>query len=535
MVDPGSRVRLVEASTIPELLDAAAEQFGDLEAVVDGDLRWSFNEYRHKAHQVAAALIQRGIQPGERVAIWAPNSAKWAATALGIHCAGAVLVPLNTRLGGGDVARLLSRTSARLLFTVTDFLRADYTAMLAETDGPDTVEETIVMSGPTPETCTDWEAFTDLANEINRINLDMRPGAINANDLCHILFTSGTTGSPKGAMLRHGAVCRSYRSWSTAIGLRKGDRYLAVNPFFHTFGLNGGILACLMSGAILIPQAVFDPQVVLEQVTRESVTVLPGPPTIYKSLLDYPEGLTCDTSTLRLAVTGAAPVSADLVSEMRYRLGFEVVLTGYGLTESSGVTTTCHHDDPADLATTTSGRALPGIEVEVVGTNGSPVAAGEPGEVLIRGYNVMAGYLDDEVGTTAAVDPNGWLHTGDIGVVDETGNLTITGRLTDMYICGGFNVYPAEVEAVIGAHPDIDQVVVVGIPDDRLGEIGMAFVVSVAGKQVDPAAVLSRAREELSNYMAPRHVQVVDSLPTNPGGKVLRHRLSEMAAEIIAY
>ena len=526
---PESRVRPVEASTIPELVDAAARRFGDLEAVVDGDLRWSFGDYRNEAHRVAEALIRRGIQPGERVAVWAPNSARWAATALGIHCTGGVLVPLNTRLGGGDVAGLLDRTSARMLFTVTDFLGTNYVTMLAGAGGADGLEETIVMSGPVPEGCTGWGTFVADTPE-----LGTQTASVNPDDLCHILFTSGTTGSPKGAMLRHGAVCRSYRSWSTAIGLREGDRYLAVSPFFHTFGLNGGILACLISGATLVPQAVFDPQAVTDRVAEESITVLPGPPTIYRSILDHLGGLPLDTSTLRLAVTGAAPVSAGLVGEMHDLLGFETVLTGYGLTEASGVTTTCHHDDPPNLAATSSGRTLPGIDLKVADDNGGPVPAGKPGQVLLRGYNVMAGYLDDEAGTTAAVDPDGWLHTGDIGVVDDAGNLTITGRSTDMYICGGFNVYPAEVEAVIATHPDIDQVVVTGAPDDLMGEVGMAFVVTTAGRQVDPAVILSWAREELASHMTPRHVEVVDSLPTNPGGKVLRHQLRQVAAQIMA-
>jgi acyl-CoA synthetase (AMP-forming)/AMP-acid ligase II len=289
-----------------------------------------------------------------------------------------------------------------------------------------------------------------------------------------------------------------------------------------------------MSGVTLVPQAVFDPQVVIERVAEESITVLPGPPTIYRSILDHLDGLPLDTSTLRLAVTGAAPVSADLVDEMRDLLGFETVLTGYGLTEASGVTTTGHHNDPPNLAATSSGRALPGIDLNVADDNGEPVPAGEPGQVLIRGYNVMAGYLDDEAGTTTAVDPDGWLHTGDTGVLDEAGNLKVTGRSTDMYISGGFNVYPAEVEAVLAAHPDIDRAVVVGVPDDRMGEVGMAFVVPSGGRPVDPSAVLSWAREELASHMAPRHVEVVDSLPTNPGGKVLRYQLRQVAAQITA-
>ena len=517
----------MDASTIPELVDAAAERFGDREAVVDGDTRWSFAEYRNEIHGVAAALLRRGIRPGDRIAVWAPNSARWAAAALGIHCAGGVLVPLNTRLGGSDVAALLDRTSTRLLFTVTDFRDSDFVAMLASV-GDQRVEETIVMSGPVPEGCTGWDDFAaDMPQS------QTQPASVNPDDLCHILFTSGTTGSPKGAMLRHGAVCRSYSSWSAAIGLREGDRYLAVNPFFHTFGLNGGILACLITGATLVPLAVFDVPAVLTCVAAESITVLPGPPTIYRSILDHPDGLNADTSTLRLAVTGAAPVPAELVRDMRDRLGFTTVVTGYGLTEASGVTTTCHHDDPPKLAATGSGRALPGTEVRVVDPEGIPVPATETGEVVIRGYNIMAGYLDDDEGTAAAVDNEGWLHTGDIGRLDEAGNLSITDRLTDMFISGGFNVYPAEVEAVLRLNPDVGEVVVVGVPDSRLGEVGMAFVVPASNVSTNPDAIRNWARVELANHMAPRHVEVIDTLPTNPGGKVSRSRLREIGAETL--
>ncbi len=517
----------MEATTIPELVEGAAARYGGLEAVVDGNTRWSFNEYRDQALRIAASLMERGIRPGDRVAVWAPNSSRWAATALGVHCAGAVLVPVNTRLPGDDAAEVLARTAARLLFTVTDFPGADYLGMLGEAGA--TLPETVVMSGGAPDGTTAWDPFTDREG----------PAAgdlpvVDPADICHILFTSGTTGRPRGAMLRHGSVCRSYRSWSAAIGLAEGDRYLAVNPFFHTFGLNGGVLACLMTGATLVPMASFDPAAVLTTIEAERITVLPGPPTVFRSLLDHPGRGGADVSSLRLAVTGAAPVPSELLVEMAYRLGFESVLTGYGLTEASGVTTTCAAGDPQELVASSAGRPLPGVEVAVVDPDGARVPVGGLGQVLIRGYNVMAGYLDDPDATAAAVDPEGWLHTGDVGSLDGDGNLRVTDRLDDTYMSGGFNVYPAEVEATLRRHPDIAEVAVVGVPDERMGRVGMAFVVPVEPGRLDPGEVIRWSRDRTAAYAVPRHVEEVPALPTNPAGKVARRQLAETAAALLA-
>jgi acyl-CoA synthetase (AMP-forming)/AMP-acid ligase II len=344
------------------------------------------------------------------------------------------------------------------------------------------------------------------------------------------MFTSGTTGAPKGAMLRHGAVCRAFASWSEVIGLRQDDRYLVVNPFFHAFGLNSGILACLLTGATLIPHPVFDVPAVMARVAEERISMLPGPPAIYQTILNHPDLADLDLSSLRLAVTGAAPVPVPLIHAMRDTLGFETVITGYGLTEASGIATMCRHDDPPEVISGSSGRAIDDVEVLVVDADGDEVPRGEPGEVVVRGYNVMAGYLDDPDQTAEAVDADGWLHTGDIGVMDADGYLDITDRLKDMFINGGFNVYPAEVEGQLLAHPDIAQVAVVGVPDERLGEVGMAFVVATSGTSPDPADLVAWARAEMANYKAPRRFEVVDALPANASGKVLKYELRERAA-----
>ena len=265
---------------------------------------------------------------------------------------------------------------------------------------------------------------------------------VSASDTCHVMFTSGTTGQPKGVVLNHGAICRAYRSWADVIGLRHGDRYLIVNPFFHSFGLNAGILACLMTGATMIPHAVFDVPSIMGRITAERISVLPGPPAIYQTILNHPDLDSFDMSTLRLAVTGAAPVPVPMIEAMRERLGFEVVVTGYGLTEASGIATMCRHDDDPETISTTSGRAIDGVEVRVVDADGAEVPAGEPGEIVVRGYNVMDGYLNDPEATAQTIDPHGWLHTGDIGVMNHSGYVAITDRLKDMFICGGSTPTP---------------------------------------------------------------------------------------------
>ena len=325
-------------------------------------------------------------------------------------------------------------------------------------------------------------------------------------------------------MLQHAAVCRSYETWCDVIGLNADDRYLVVNPFFHTFGLNAGILACLMTGATLVPHPVFDVQSVMARIPEERITMLPGPPAIYQTILNHAGLGDFDMSSLRLAVTGAAAIPVEMIYAMRDRLGFETVVTGYGLTEASGIATMCRHNDDPEVIANTSGRAIDGVEVLVV-HDGQEVARGEPGEVVVRGYNVMAGYLDDPEQTAETIDADGWLHTGDIGVMNTDGYLDITDRVKDMFITGGFNVYPAEVENLMLSHPDIGQVAVVGVPDQRMGEVGVAFVVTAPAAHPDEKSIVAWARERMANFKVPRRVVVVDTLPTNASGKVLKYEL----------
>jgi len=451
--------------------------------------------------------------------------------ALGGHKVGALLVPINTRFKGREAAFVLQKSRAKVLFTVTDFLDSDYVSMLraAGEELPD-LEHIVVLRGHVPDGCMSFEDYLARGAEVDDADRVARSAAVKGDDLCHILFTSGTTGSPKGAMLVHSAVCKTYLAWADVIGMRAGDRFLVVFPYIHSSGLHSGILACIMKGACNVPHPVFDVPSVMRRVVEERISVLPGPPAVFQAILNHPDLDQFDMSSLRLAVTGAAAVPVEMVHGMRDRLGFETIVTGYGLTECSGTATMCRHDDDPETIANTSGRAIPDLEVLVVDENGKEVPRGEPGEIVIRGYNVMRGYLDDPEQTAATIDADGWLHSGDIGVMDDRGYVQITDRVKDMFIVGGFNAYPAEIENIMMRHPDIGQVAVVGIPDERLGEVGMAFVVPRPGSTPDLAAIVAWCREEMANYKAPRRVELIDALPLNASGKVLKYELRERAA-----
>jgi acyl-CoA synthetase (AMP-forming)/AMP-acid ligase II len=504
-------------STIPGLVARAAASFAEREALVDERARLTFPQLAAQAERAGRALVASGIEPGDRVGIWAPNCTEWVIAALGISAAGAAIVPLNTRFKGAEARYVLERADAKLLFTVTDFLDTNYEKLLrAEPELPLLREIIDIRSAA-------WDEF------LTRGAGDVTLPTVAGDDLFGVLFTSGTTGNPKGAMLTHSATVRAYDAWSTVVGLRAGDRYLVVNPFFHSFGLNAGIVASLVKGATIIPHAVFDVDAVMKRAAEEQVSMLPGPPTIYQSILDHPHIAEFDMSSLRLAVTGAAPVPVELIRRMRAELGFETIVTGYGLTEATGIATMCRHDDDPETISTTSGRAIPDVEVRIINEEGAEVPRGEPGEVVIRGYNIMRGFIHDPEATAEAIDPEGWLHTGDIAVMNERGYVTITDRTKDMFIVGGFNAYPAEIENMINEHPAVAQVAIIGVPDDRMGEVGYAYVIPRLNASITPDELRTWCREKMANYKVPRYFEIVDEVPHNAGGKVLKYELRERA------
>jgi acyl-CoA synthetase (AMP-forming)/AMP-acid ligase II len=321
------------------------------------------------------------------------------------------------------------------------------------------------------------------------------------------------------------------RAWAERGEVTAADSYLVLNPFFHSFGYKAGILVCLLTGATIVPQLVYDAEQAMQIIASERITVLPGAPTVYQTILDHSARGSYDLSSLRLAVTGAAVVPVALVERMQSELSFDTVLTAYGLTEAV-VVTMCRRGDPAKTVATTCGRPTAGFEIRLAPLRSEPegqrdAAAAQAGEILLRGPNVMLGYLDDPVATKEAVDADGWLHTGDVGSLDPDGYLTITDRLKDMYICGGFNVYPAEVEQVLARLDAVAESAVIGLPDQRLGEVGKAFIVAKPGRHLTAAEVLAHCHERLANFKVPRHVEFRTELPHNPAGKPLKRLLRE--------
>jgi HIP---CoA ligase len=470
--------------TIPEMVLSAADRFGDAEAVVDGPLRLTFTQVVERIRCAAGAFADLGIDQGDRVAIWAPNSAEWIIAAFGLLTAGGVLVPVNTRFKTDEAGDIIVRSGAKVVLAQKGFLDQDYTAPAGI--------PVIDLKSEFPSGGSPFER------------------TVSGSDISDIIFTSGTTGRPKGAMLNHRQTLRMYEEWATLADLREGDRYLQINPYFHTFGLKAGLIASFLRGATMLPVAAFDVDTVVDLIERERITMLPGPPTLYHSLLTVRDK--SKLSTLRAGVTGAADIPVELVRRIHGELPFQTLMTGYGLTEAGNVTLSRPGDSFEDVATT-AGLPCEGVEVRI----------GDDAEILVRGYSVMAGYLDDPAATAEAIDGDGWLHTGDLGNFDNAGRLRVDGRKKDMFIVGGFNAYPAEIEGFLLEHPAVAQAAVIGVPDDRLGQVGKAFV--VLKTEVSEDDLLAWCRQRMAGFKAPRSIVFLDALPLNATGKVMKDQL----------
>jgi HIP---CoA ligase len=463
---------------------STADRFGDAEAVVDGPLRLSFTELADRIRCAAGAFAAAGVDKGDRAAIWAPNSAEWIIAAFGLVTAGGVLVPVNTRFKANEAADIIGRSAAKLVLVQKGFLGQEFDV---------------------PPGCPAIDLKSDFLASGRPFERE-----VSGDDVADIIYTSGTTGGPKGAMMDHVQTLRMYEEWATLADLRRGDRYLMVNPFFHTFGYKAGCIASLLRGATMLPVAVFDIDRVVDLVERERVTMLPGPPTLYHSLLTVNDK--SKLSSLRAGVTGSADIPVELVRRVHEELPFQTLMTGYGLTEAGNVTLSRPGDSFEDVATT-AGLPCDGVEVRIAAD----------GEVLARGYNVMKGYFGDPVATAEAIDDDGWLHTGDLGSLDESGRLRIVGRKKDMFIVGGFNAYPAEIEGFLLEHPAVAQVAVIGVPDERLGQVGKAFV--VANSRIDADELIGWSRRRMAGFKVPRRVEFLDELPLNASGKVQKDQL----------
>jgi acyl-CoA synthetase (AMP-forming)/AMP-acid ligase II len=509
------------ALTIPGLAFDGMRQWPDEIAIIDGCRRVTFKMLVDQMMGAAAGFIAAGLQEGERVCLWAENSADWIVACLGLQAAGGILVPLNTRFRGEEAIFITARAKAVMAVVSDGFLGFDYAGALANGNLPG-LRRIVPLGGAI------WKAFLAAATESDRAEAERRCGALSADNLSDIMFTSGTTGEPKGAMSTHRQTVVTAHLWAQTTSLRKGDRFLVLWPFFHCSGYKAGWVVNLAVGAVTLPQAVLDLEQLVSTVEREQVTFLPGPPTLFQTILAEPTLDRTRLASIRVSITGASSVAPSLIQAIRHDLHIPNVLTGYGLTESCGTLTMTGPDDPPEIVTTSCGRALDGIELAIVDTTNRRLPVGEVGEIVARGMNIMTGYLDDPEATATAIDAEGWLHTGDIGTLDTDGYLRITDRKKDMYIVGGFNCYPAEIEKMLAAHPAIYAVAVTGVPDERMGEVGKAWVVLAPGANLTAAALIDWCRTRMANFKMPRHIAFLDVLPMNATGKVLKFKLADM-------
>ena len=503
-------------TTIPQLLFTQAKHRPTAIAIIDEDWALSYLELKDEVQRCASKMSNMGLTKGDRFAIWAPNCAEWIILALAGQMLGAILVTLNTRYKGVEAADILSRSACRLLFTVQDFLGNDYPAMLADQNIAQ-LEDIIVIKNANGRSA--YDEFIGISEKAVKSDLS------SPDDISDIIFTSGTTGAPKGAMTTHAQNVKVFESFTEAIGMNEKDRYLIVNPFFHSFGYKAGWLSCLISGCAIYPLAVFDPNEVMRRIEKDKITVMPGAPTIFQTLLDHPNRSEYDLSSLRVATTGATTIPVDLIRKMHEDLGIDQVYSAYGLTESTGVVSLCQKGDDFETIATTCGRPLPGTQLRLVDDHDQDVPTGSEGEIWVKGFNVMQRYLDDPDATAETITSDGWLKTGDIGIQNDAGYIKVTDRKKDMVIVGGFNCYPAEIEKMLLQHEEIRDVAIVGMPDDRLGEVTHAHIVKAEGSNLLESDVIGWAREHMANYKVPRGINFHDLLPRNASGKVMKFKL----------
>jgi HIP---CoA ligase len=528
MIEHGPSADIVGA-TIPQMAQASAERFGDAEAIVDGDCHLSYADVVQGMTAVARGLIAVGVEPGDRIAIWAPNCAAWITAALGVHAIGGWLVPINTRLTGAEAAYILEKTDARALFAGDGFLGRDYVeSVRAVAPGLRALQSAVGLPLPGSTMTNQWAEFLSRGDEVPRQRVQAAIDAGSPGDISDVIFTSGTTGKPKGVMLRHGASLHGYRIFAERFGLGAGDRYLVPTPFFHCFGYKAGWMISLLAGAVVYPLAVFDAGVALRIIDRERITHIPGPPTMFSGLLNHPHRDEFDLSSVRHAMIGASSIPSDLVRRMREELGIGAILSAYGLTENHALASLTASDDPPEVVAGTVGTPLPGVQIRIVDDKSAELPCEQQGELLIKSPFLMSGYFGDDQATALAID-DGWLRTGDVGFFDDRGYLRITDRKKDMFVVGGFNVAPAEVEEALLGLDAIADAAVVSMPDEYFGEVGAAFIVLRPGAQLEADYVIAYARMHLANDKVSRRVEILDALPVTATGKVLKSELRDRA------
>ncbi|MBJ7480722.1 AMP-binding protein [Rhodococcus sp. (in: high G+C Gram-positive bacteria)] len=522
--------------TIGDNLDRTVAAHGDRDALIDhaSGRRWTYREFAEQVNGLAAGLLSRGVGKGDRVGIWAPNCPEWTFTQYATAKIGAILVNINPAYRSHELQYVLEQAGISTLVSAASFKTSDYASMI-ETVRPQCPDLTSVLLLGSPE----WDAV--LADGLAAQASDPAPlaaaqAALSADDAINIQYTSGTTGFPKGATLSHHNILNNGYFVGELCHYSEIDRVCIPVPFYHCFGMVMGNLACTSHGAaMVIPGPAFDSRASLEAVQAEKCTSLYGVPTMFIAELALPDFESFDLSSLRTGIMAGSPCPVEVMKQVIDRMGMAEVSICYGMTETSPVSLQTRSDDSIAQRTETVGRVGPHLEIKIVDpATGLTVPRGEPGELCTRGYSVMLGYWENPEKTAEAIDAARWMHTGDIGVMDEAGYVAITGRIKDMVIRGGENVYPREIEEFLYTHPDILDAQVIGVPDAKYGEELMVWVQMREGADdLDADSLRAFCTGKLAHYKIPRYVHVVDEFPMTVTGKVRKIAMREQAIELI--
>ena len=542
-------------STIGDVLDQQAERFGDRDALVhvETGARYTYTEFREEVDRVARGFLALGIQPGQHVGIWATNYTEWVLSQFATAKIGAVLVNVNPAYRTHELAYLLEQSETNALVLIGRFRTSDYVAMVnevvpelrdsqpGELSSPrfPNLRHVIYVpspSGPaakTPAGMWAWRELVERGREISEAELQRRQAGCDPDDVVNIQYTSGTTGTPKGAMLTHQNLVANGLYVGDAMEMTEEDRLCIPVPFYHCFGCVMGNLGCVTHGAtMVVPAEYFDPLKTLTAVAQEKCTALYGVPTMFIAQLGHPEFANFDLSSLRTGIMAGSPCPIEVMRQVIDQMGASEITIAYGLTEASPVVTQTLIGDPIERQVSTVGAALPNVEVKLVDPEtDAEVATGEQGELCTRSSMVMKGYYNMPEATAAAIDRDGWLHSGDLATVNEDGYYKITGRLKDMIIRGGENVYPREIEEFLYTHPKVSDVQVIGVPDERFGEEVMAWVMLRPGESASEEEIREFCRGRIAHYKVPRYVKMTSEFPMTVTGKIQKFRMREMAVE----
>lgn len=538
-----------ENRTLVDLIDRAVNDYPKREAVVFKDRRISYKELGEQIDALAVGLLRVGVKKRDKVAVWLSNSPEWIISEFAIIKAGAVVVPLSSRLKGYDVSYILKQSDSMTLIIMDHFLKANYVDILTEIMPGLPGSKPGFLNNPSFPLLKNIicasekkyaglyslkEIMADVSETIPTERLKERSTSLDPDDVVNLPYTSGTTGFPKGVLTTHQQYIGEILVFKERLALQDGDRFLAPAPFFANFGNYFGVLLPLLVGGCTVPLEIFDPEECLRLIEQEKCTHISGTPTMYQDILDHARFPEYDVRSLRTGMTGAAPASVQMIQDVQSKMGLQIICNGYGMTENSGATTMTCPSDSLQVRANTTGKPFPDVQIRIVDTNtNEALPFGSIGELCVKGWIVMKGYYKMPEETQKCFDSEGWFHTGDLGYLDEDGNFCITGRQKDMFISGGQNVYPTEIENFFYSFPKLKQVAVLGVSDDRLGEVGFAFVVLKEGEVSSEEEIKNYAKERIANYKVPKYVKFVKDIPLVGVGKIKKFQLVEDAKEEI--